>query len=560
MLLVEVDKIKKYFGDRLLLDIEELKIYDTDRIGIVGVNGAGKTTLMDILSQRMLPDEGIVKINGRYSYVSQLAQPEHDTISEEMASKFAVSAKWNDTMSGGEKTRFKIAQAFSDHSMLLFADEPTSNVDVEGIGLLENRLLEYSGGLVIISHDRRFLDQLCNKILEIEDGKVREYTGNYSQYALQKQAEREQERFKYQQYAKEKKRLERAMIELREKSSSTTKTPKRMGNSEARLHKMGNQRAKSALDGAKKSLESRINHLQVSEKPKELDTIQLRVPEASHLHSKVVIEGTKLNKGFSGKVLFRDANFFVRNRAKVALIGKNGCGKSTLLKMIFDHQRQGEVIRVAAGVKIGYFSQEFDILRHDSSILENVMDTSIYPETFARMFLARLLFKGDDIYKKVRVLSGGERVKVSFAKILLQDFNVLILDEPTNYLDLYSLEVIEQALREYDRTLLFVSHDRGFIHNVADHIMTIEDQQIRMFTGSYEEYLVKQNEKSKGKQTGAENSTADIEMQLMIMQNRLSDVVGKLSTTTKKDDLGLLDEEYHKLLTEIKQLRAKLSP
>ena len=205
------------------------------------------------------------------------------------------------------------------------------------------------------------------------------------------------------------------------------------------------------MERAVKNVEKRIEHLEVKEKPKVPSSIKLDIQDAGKLHSKIIIEGENLNKAFGEKVIFKEAAFKIYNGSKVALIGPNGSGKSTLIKMIIVGD---EAIKTAQGVKIGYFSQEMDILRKDLSIIENVMEGSIYPENFARLLLARLLFKGESIYKKIDVLSGGERVKVSFAKILLADINILILDEPTNYLDINSLEVVEEALSEYDRTLL----------------------------------------------------------------------------------------------------------
>ncbi len=545
ILLVECSKVKKYFGDRLIIDIGNLRIYSEDRIGVIGVNGAGKTTFANMLSQRLEPDEGWVKLYGRDSYISQLEPSENKEISPEMASKFGIASTWNENMSGGEKTRFKLAEGLSQESQIIFADEPTSNIDMEGIELMERQFVEFQGGLVLISHDRSFLDKLCNKIVEMEDAKVKVYSGNYSDYSAQKAKERERESFEYQQYVDEKKRLEGVTLDVKQKVKTMRKTPQRMGNSEARLHKMGNQRSKANLDKAMKSAETRIEHLTVKEKPLEQEIIKLDVADSKKLHSKVIIEGKHINKIYGEKVIFQDAEFEIGNGAKVALIGANGCGKSTLLKMIMDKESS---LKVAPGAKIGYFSQDMSILDENLSILENVMGRSIYQETIARTLLARLLFKREDVYKRVGVLSGGERVKASFAKILLQDINLLILDEPTNYMDINSLEVIEETLQTYDRTLLFVSHDRRFISSVADHILTIENHKLKMFKGSYEEYKA-------SKDQSLDKDTEDIEKQIFLLQYRLSEVIGRISVPSKKDDLEVLDREYHDILGELKRLK-----
>lgn len=545
MLLIECNKIKKYFGDRVILDLDHLEIHSEDRIGIVGRNGAGKTTLINILSQRLEPDEGWVKRYARTGYISQLEPPDRRSISFEMASKFGVEAEWNEHMSGGEKTRFKLAETLENRCEVVLADEPTSNVDMDGIELMLQKFMEYEGALVVISHDRNFLDRLCNQILEVEDGKIKIYRGNYSSYKDQKIHEREREKFEYEEYVKEKKRLEGVIVETKEHVKSLKKTPKRMGNSEARLHRMGPQKAKANLERAVKNVEKRIEHLEVKEKPKEQKSIKLDVLASNQLHSKIIIEGKKINKSFDNKVIFKNAAFNIYNGSKVALIGPNGCGKSTLIKMIMNND---DAIRTAQGAKIGYFSQDMNILDRNLSIIENVMESSIYLENFARLLLARLLFKGEDIYKKISVLSGGEQVKVSFAKILLQDINLLILDEPTNYMDINAMEVIEEALREYDRTLLFVSHDRRFVDDVADHIMIIEDKKIKTFEGNYTEYLEKTNK-------SLDKDKVEIEKQLFVLKNRLSEVIGRLSMPSKNDDVKALDQEYYTILAELKRLQ-----
>ena len=548
MLLMECSNIKKYFGDRLILNVDNFKVYPEDRIGIIGVNGVGKTTLINILCKKLQPDEGWVKLYGKHSYISQLEAPETTSITKEMASKFGVDSNWNENMSGGEKTRFKLAQALSKNSLLIFADEPTSNVDIEGIELMEKKFEEYKGALILISHDRNFLDKLCNKILEIEEGKIKIYSGNYSSYAGQKAKERERAQFEYEEYVKEKKRLQEVIVDTKEKVKSIRTAPKRMGNSEARLHKMGGQKAKANLDRAVRSVEKRIQHLEVKEKPKTEESIKLDIAYLNRLHSKVIIEGRNINQVFGKKTILDNAEFSIYNGSKVALIGPNGCGKSTLIKLIMNNE---ESIKIATGAKIGYFSQDMSILKEDSTIIENVIESSIYNETFARILLARLLFKKEDIYKKINVLSGGERVKVSFAKMLLENINLLILDEPTNYLDINSLQVVEEVLKDYENTLLFVSHDRKFVDSVADNIMIIENHKIRVFKGSYKEYL-----ESKNKST--DNLKVEIEKQILILQNRLSEVIGRLSMPSKKDDVATLDKEYYEILDKLKKLKSSI--
>jgi macrolide transport system ATP-binding/permease protein len=544
MLLVEAKGIKKYFGERLVLSIESLNVYSKDRIGIVGINGAGKTTLINILSKRLEPEEGDVRLYGKAGFISQLGPPDRETISCEMAAKFGINTAWNELLSGGEKTRFKLAQVLEQQTHLIFADEPTSNLDLQGIKLIEEEFSEYQGALLIISHDRELLDNLCTQIIEVENKRIKIYRGNYSAYREQKLREKKRAEFEYEEYLKEKKRLEQVIHKISEKAKSLRHTPKRMGNSEARLHKMGPQKAKVNLERAVKNVEKRIANLEVKEKPLNQERIKIDIPESNKLYSKIVVKGEQISKEFSGKKIFVRASFEIYKGSKIALLGLNGCGKSTLLKMIVEGE---ENIKIAPGVKIGYFSQEMDILEKDLSIIENVMKESIYPESFTRIILARFLFKGDSIFKKIKALSGGERVRVSLVKILLQGANFLILDEPTNYLDVDSLEALEGALGEYDGTLLFVSHDRKLIDRIANQIMVIENYKLKSFEGTFKEYQARKNNQ-------LNNEKGEVQKEIFLLKNRLAEIIGKLSMPSKDDDIEALEKEYYKIIDELKVL------
>lgn len=544
MLFLEMRNIKKSFGDRLLLDIENLAIDSEDKIGIVGLNGVGKTTLMDILSKRLTPDEGTVKIYGSYSYITQLDYSINEKPLTQVARLFKVPVNQSEFMSGGEKTRLKIANSLSKMTNIIFADEPTSNLDIEGIKLLEGKLVDHKGALILISHDRFFLDKLCTKIIELENGKIKMYNGNYNFYKNQKQLERERQNFEYSQFVKEKRGLEEAIVDKKHHKSNMRKTPKRMGNSEARLHRLGNQKAEKNVDNGVKSLKSRLEKLEIKDKPLDIYKTKVDIQKTEKLHSKILIKGNNVDKNFGSRKIFDKANFQISNGWKVALIGHNGCGKSTLLRMIIDKDSN---ISISSTLRMGYFNQDLSILDEEKSVIENVMEESVYDETLTRILLARLLFRSEDIHKKVNCLSGGERVKVSFAKIFAGDINMLILDEPTNYLDIYSAEAIETALKEFNGALLFVSHDRKFISEVADHLMIIDNNKIQSFSGGYDEYLQKENENSQFQ---------DLKNRRMIVENKISGVLGKISMPTKKDNVELLDLEYKELIKELKEIKS----
>ena len=545
MLVCELNNIVKYCQDRLLFRIERLKVYASENIGIVGLNGSGKTTLLNIMAGITKPDEGTGKLYRGYSYITQFEPYKNIKtceLDQVLVQQFNLEGCYKASMSGGEKTKYKIAAALSKDSGILLADEPTSNLDLSGMRLLEEELVRFKGPVIIVSHDREMLDKLCNRIWEIEDSRVNVYTGNYSSYYAAKEMENRRRESDYSQYVREKKRLEQSIKDLGQQAKTIRKAPKRMGNSEARLHKMGNQKAKASLDRAVKAMEKRNDKLEKKEKPRIIDKINLDLAGSGGIYSRTIIEGKSLNLSFGSKVIYKDADFVIANRQKTAVIGDNGCGKTTLLKMILD---RNEGIKVSDNVKFGYFSQDMNILEADKTVIENVMSESIFDESFGRTTLARLLIKRDNVYKKVADLSGGERVRVSFAKIMLSEANMLVLDEPTNYLDIPSMEAVEAALSEYGGNLLFVSHDRRLINKVANNILIIEDRKIKMFNGGYEDYL-----RSLCQQPEEKGDKED----RMLLDHRMSDILARLSMPSKSDDIEALDKEYKDILVKLRSI------
>jgi macrolide transport system ATP-binding/permease protein len=548
MQLGKLDKIKKYYGDRLILDVSNFEILDGDRIGIVGQNGAGKTTMLKILMKNIEPDEGQCFLTDSYSYISQVEDEIGECEESKVKKLFDAPNKYEEFLSGGEKVKLKISKALSENKKLIIADEPTSNLDGKSIKILEDILKNYNGSLLLVSHDREFLDSLCNNILEIDDGKIKIYKGNYSAYLNLKNEERKRKEFEYDEYLDEKKRLENAAkgkVELRD---SIRRPPKRMGNSEARLHKkMGGQRAKKNLDDNIKALKSRIDHLEVKEKPKSISETKINIQTGIEIISKNVVEVSKLNLFIDNKLLLKEADFKIKRGRKVGIIGDNGCGKTTLLKEIL--KGKSENIKIANKVTIGYFDQSQKILQKEKSILENVTENSSYDQGFVRINLDNFGFKGDTVYKTVSSLSGGEKVKIALCKILLSDNNLLILDEPTNYLDIKAMEALEKSLINTEKTVIIVCHDRKFIENICDSIIEIANNSIKTFDGSYKEYI---SEKNKPKISKAEKYNKE---KLMLMENKLSEVISLLAMEkdiTKKEKL---EYKYNELLKGIMLLK-----
>ncbi|SEM68214.1 macrolide transport system ATP-binding/permease protein [Lihuaxuella thermophila] len=398
-------------------------------------------------------------------------------------------------MSGGERTRQKVISALAEKPALLLADEPTSHLDAEAVEWLEKELSRYPGALLLISHDRALLDAVCSKILEVENGQITVYQGNYSDYRRQKEEQLERSRFEYEQYVAEKKRLTQVVMDKKQKARSMEKPPKGMSPSEARLisNKQKANSARAKVEKQARAIQSRIEKLPKKEKPVELPTVQFDLDVYRPIEGKNALRLERLSKRFGKKELFHQLTCTIPSGKKVAVLGKNGAGKSTLLQMIAS---QAAGVHQAPLAKIGYFHQQLANLDEERSILNNVQGSSPYSETLIRTVLARLLFPREAVYKPVRVLSGGEKVKVALAKVFLSDANLLLLDEPTNFLDIFTREELEKVLRAYPGTILFASHDRWFIRKLADHLLILNEGTATYFTGNYDEYLESQQRKA----------------------------------------------------------------
>ena len=273
MKLALIRDLKMYYGDRLLLDIKKLEVFSGDRIGIVGKNGVGKTTLIKLLIGEITPEEGNIFLTDSYSYISQEEGFFGNCANGKIKKIFNVPDSYEEYLSGGEKIKMRIAKALSENKSIIIADEPTSNLDVLSIEKLIRELKKYKGSLLVVSHDRNFLDEICNKIVEIENGKINLYKGNYSRYMEQKNEEIKNREVQYKKYINEKERLEKAITEKRRLRDKIKKAPKGMGQSEAKTIKMGDQRGKKTLDNNIKAIKKRIEHMEVKEKPKEEEKI-----------------------------------------------------------------------------------------------------------------------------------------------------------------------------------------------------------------------------------------------------------------------------------------------
>ena len=434
---------------------------DKEKAAIVGINGSGKTTLLRCILGIEEADEGSIAFS-KEKKMDYLAQQHADIETEN---------EDYDTLSGGQKTRKRLEEILQEKPDLLILDEPTNHLDIGSIQWLEKVLKRYDGAVLLVSHDRYFLDKIVTKVIDLERGKVRMYQGNYSAYAEKKRQLREAEWKAFQNQQAEIKHQEAVIEKL--KQFNREKSIKRAESREKML--------------------SKVERL---EKPEELENEMKLLFSPRESSGNDVLMAKELGKSYDGRRLFSHGTFSLQRGEHVALIGDNGTGKTTLLKILngLIQADEGE-FRLGSKVKIAYYDQEHAVLHMEKTLFEEIQDT--YPEmnnTKVRNVLAAFLFTGDDVYKRIQDLSGGEQGRVSLAKLMLSDANFLILDEPTNHLDIQGKEVLEEAIRNYEGTVLYVSHDRYFINKTATRIIELFSNRFDNYIGNYDYYIEKKED------------------------------------------------------------------
>ena len=537
-MLLQVSGISISFDGKNILNKASFTLNDHEKCALVGINGAGKTTLLNIISGELEPDEGNVFFSSGtgFGYLKQHVDEHSDNsiwdevisaakditdmeerlnaLEKEMASTsgeelervtnlytalshdfklrngYALRSevtgilkglgfseeefgKKVNTLSGGQKTRVALSRLLLTKPPLAILDEPTNHLDVAGIEWLEIFLKTYPGAVLIVSHDRYFLDRVVDKVVELENGRSREFSGNYSVYAEKKAALRDAELKAYLNQQAEIKHSEEVIDKLRQ--FNREKSIKRAESREKLL--------------------SKVERL---EKPVDLnDAMNLKIT-TSITSGRDVLHVEGLSKAFPGNPLFKDISFDLTRGERVALIGNNGTGKTTMLKILTGSlEADAGEFTLGTNVHIGYYDQEHAVLNHSNTVFNEISDA--YPDmnnTRIRNTLAAFLFTGDDVFKLIGELSGGEQGRVSLAKLMLSRANFLILDEPTNHLDMTSREILEKALNSYEGTVLFVSHDRYFINKCATRIFDLTGSSIIEYKGNYDYYLEKRDELS----------------------------------------------------------------
>ena len=531
-MILSCSHLSKSFGSKTVIADASFHIEDHEKAAIVGINGAGKSTLLKMITGELSPDSGEAKgktlgylaqhqdLTSSRSIFQELQKVKQPLLEmeekirslelemkgasgEELESLLAQYSRLNhdfeaangyawkseitgvlkglgfeeeefskpiSALSGGQKTRVFLGKLLLSRPDIIMLDEPTNHLDMESIAWLETYLINYPGAVIIVAHDRYFLDRVVTKIIELDGGHATVFQGNYTAYSEKRAMLREAKMKAWLNQQQEIRHQEEVIAKL--KSFNREKSIKRAESREKMLEKI-----------------ERV------EKPAEInDEMTIRL-EPNVVSGNDVLTVRGLSKSFGSQLLFQDVDFDIKRGERVAIIGNNGTGKTTILK-ILNHMLEpdsGEV-RLGSKVHIGYYDQEHQVLHMEKTLFDELQDT--YPNmdnTQVRNVLAAFLFTGDDVFKRIKDLSGGERGRVSLAKLMLSEANFLILDEPTNHLDITSKEILEDALVHYTGTVLYVSHDRYFINRTATRILDLKNHTLINYIGNYDYYLEKKD-------------------------------------------------------------------
>ena len=547
-MILSVNNLSKSYDGRDILKSISFHIEQTDKLGITGINGAGKSTLLKQITSEERPDSGSVVLSkdARIGYLSQSMESDSDNsiydevisikknvlnterelrelelkmredqsdatmqrYSElshrfELENGYAVRSnvqgilkglgfkeeefsKKVSRLSGGQKTRLSLGRLLLDEPEILILDEPTNHLDIKSVSWLEGYLKAWRGAVIIVSHDRYFLDRIVNKIFDIENGSGRLYLGNYTAFAEKKAELRKSLMRAYLNNQAELKHQQEVILKL--KQFNREKSVKRAESREKALQKM-----------------------EKIDKPFDIEDAMRLHFTPSKISGKDVLFAEGLSKSYGDKTLFSGVGLDVKRGEKLAIIGPNGTGKTTLLKILNGNEQPdaGE-LELGTRVEIAYYDQEHHVLNPDNTVFDEISDA--YPHmnnTEIRNLLASFLFTGDDVFKLIKELSGGEKGRLSLAKLMLSKANLLLLDEPTNHLDITSKEILEEAIKNYEGTVIYVSHDRYFINSTATRILELDGGHFINYLGNYDYYLEKQLDASFDKKKAVSGSIAD---------------------------------------------------
>lgn len=618
MQVLSASNLKKSFGPDLVFENISFSLEKNDKVGLIGVNGSGKTTLFNLLTGDLAKDGGEIYLPNdvKLGYLHQqinldseetvydycltifsdlinlgkevedltrkMSQPglsdeEVDLLMEEYGKKhedfenrngYAYKSEITGTLigmgfkeedfskkinelSGGQKARVQLACLILEKPDLILLDEPTNHLDISAIKFLETFVKNFGGAVIVISHDRYFLDNTVNKIFLLERGALSTYNGNYTQFITTRKKELEDKRHLYDQQQKEIKRQEEMIFRMKNEGGSKRKR----GISQSR------------------SRQKALDKLERLEKPPE-DSQAMRLRFTPRIQSgEDVLKVSKLEKSFGDEPVFKNISFDIYRKDRVSIIGENGVGKTTLFRIILgEMEKDGGRLRLGSSVKVGYFDQEQASLNDENTVFDEIHDLYPMMTNFeVRSNLAKFMFFGDDVFKVVGDLSGGERARISLLKLMLSDCNFILMDEPTNHLDIMSKEALEDAILAYDGTCLIISHDRYFLNKISQKILVMYKDRMEEYLGNYDYYLEKssakeesqaprpkltktQQKKEEQKQKLQKREVAKVKKEVQEIEERLSQIEEEVEGLNQKT----LEEDFYSKEDLVKETFDKL--
>jgi macrolide transport system ATP-binding/permease protein len=596
--ILSCNRIVKEFGGITVLKNVSFEIMEGDRVGLVGINGAGKSTMANIIYGGLVPEDGQVlwyKNNIEIGYLHQGSRYSQIRVTKDKRSEeiedgyneikegfkedfYQISSElgmkkvntWEEerlsNLSGGEKMKIALANIWSLNPDFLILDEPTNHLDYIGVQWLVEELRKYKGTILIISHDRYFLDKTVNKIIEIKEGSSDTYYGNYSFYREEKlrRYENQLNQYKLQETTKEKINEEISRLKnWSDKGHRDSKKKERAGIGKKEYFRV---KAKKK-DKQVKSKIKKLEKIQVSgvEKPKEDKKIDFEFKESKSKGTRIV-EGNNMRKSYGDRTLFQDSSFYVKRGEKVGIFGENGCGKSTLLRILLGEEPlDGGEIFISSSVTKGYLSQEVLDPNMDVKVIDLFDIISREEGGKIRTLLDNMGFDEKMINKPLKALSHGELTRIRMTKLIIKNQELLILDEPLNHLDVYSREKLEEALLHYNGTILVVSHDRHMLENLCDVLLVFKDNKIIRVNETAREYLEnmdseRSNEHKKNSESKKDKEKIDArknEEEKLIVENRIAFVLGEISKYSPgSKEYEELDVEFKELIKRRKNINA----
>lgn len=540
---MESKNLSKEYGENVIFNKIDFKIKLGETIGIVGSNGTGKTTLANIICGKIEPTSGEIiwyKNNVKIGYMKQATEYED----------------LESTLSGGEKTKKLLNDVIHRDYNFLVLDEPTNHLDYLGVAYLVKEIKKFNGTIIIISHDRYFLDQCVTRIIEIENQKITEYNGNYTYYRKKKQEDYENAVHLYVEQEKIKNRINMQIEELegwsdkahRESRKKAIETGNKFGGKEY------NRVKAKKMDNQIKSRIKRLEKMKVEglEKPKEEEKVLFQIKESKKIGA-VVVEAKDISKSFDKKILFEKSSFYIKHGEKIGIYGPNGCGKTTFIKALLGKMDVDGDLYISPTRKIGYISQEVIGLNEECSIIELFNFENRQELGQLRTKLNLIGFNAEMLDRKVKYLSLGERMKLKIILMIQEQCEVLILDEPTNHIDLHVREQLEETLRSYNGTIILVTHDRYMLEKICDKLLVFNNKKIIRYEYGIHEYL---NNIEKNKKKDKDKKSKNKLEEKILLENKITYILSCLSSCTiGSEEYKRLDEEYNSLITLRKSIK-----